>query len=95
MNIELGKGEWLISPMKTNGRVGLLLQKSKLSHEVGSFGKGGEIEVQPDDVAIYFGTEASARVLQYELNHAILVFIGTIQRQIKEQPEFYSVKEPS
>lgn len=93
MKVELGRGEWMISPMNTNGRVGLLLAKSALSHEVGSFGTGGKYEIQPDDVAIYFNTEASARVLQDELNHAILVFIGTIQKQIKEQPEFYKQKE--
>lgn len=90
MNIELGNGQWAISPCNTNGRIGLMLQRSETAHEVGSFGTGGVVTVDPvKDVVIYFNTEASARILQDELNHTILLFLGLLQKYVADSPDFY------
>jgi hypothetical protein len=81
MHIVLGKGDVEIGAVRlANGGWALLLQKHDKCHEVGTSANSvDQVYVPTDrDVVIELGSEASARVLQDALNHAVLFHVGLI-----------------
>lgn len=91
MQITIGNGDVEMGAVRLqNGNWALLLQKHDKAHEVGESAnsKGQSYVPTERDIVIEIKTEASGRVLQDALNHALLFISGHIEQPNRqaEQP---------
>ena len=78
MEIELGHGRYIINGCERDGKQGLLIRPSEEDHFVNEILEYDETPIIPndDDVVIWFDNIDGARVLQSQINVAVLRMDG-------------------